>query len=528
MNPPASDLVFSAVGSKRGEPARGLFVVALMGLIALAIGLISTRDGLYIGLRDAPTYLSSSENLANGNGFIMSFGDPGKAIDFDKAYSPVVDFPAGYPVTVSAGVAAGMSPTDSARWLGITLLALIAVVIAWIALDAGLSAPWTGLAALTGAALSLPYVLSPISELLYGLLLVATLGLLGRFVRRRREVFYAIAVLTSAAAMTVRTIGLALLATVLVLGLLTPGRRAVKGIRVLLAAGVGALPIALLIGGGGSRELAWHPAGSVDLKVMANTIAGWFIPPLGGPTMRVALFVLGLGALVVWVRSGAKVEPRTGERVWGRLWFPGVVSALAHFTVLVGSRFLFDAQNTPNPRLLYPAVLSLLVAGVAGFPEQREVGRPARWQKGLAVISVAMLVAASWGAAQDFGSVSDPSSFGSEVFRTSPAVTEVLDMSPGVLIFSNVPDGLWVAGRSGVRPLPVTVDPLSKRTNPLLEDETDRIRSAVESGAVIFYRRGDRDYLLSIDEVRTVAPCVVVDDGTSLVLTGENGPSCGS
>ncbi|MGA7098631.1 MAG: hypothetical protein WB245_13795 [Acidimicrobiia bacterium] len=517
------------MGSKRGEPARaGLVVMALVGLIVLAIGLVATRDGLYIGLRDAPTYLSSSENLANGNGFVMSFGDPGKPIDFASSDSPVVDFPAGYPITLSAGVAAGLSSTDWARWLGIALMTSIAVVVAWVALDSGLSVSWAGLAALIGAALSLPYVVSPMSELLYGLLLVTSLGLLGRFARRRGEVFFVVGALTAAAAMTVRTIGIALLATAVVVGLLTPGRKAVRGLRLLFTVVVGAVPIALLIGGGGSRELAWHPAGSVDLKVMANTIAGWFIPPLGGPTMRVALLVVVVAALFLWVRSGVEVEAEAGERVWRRLWFPGAVSALAHFTVLVVSRFVFDAQNTPNPRLLYPTVLSLLVAGVAGFPELRQEGRSARRRKGLALISVAMLVAASWGAAQEFGSASDASSFGSEAFRTSPAVTEVLDMSPDVLVFSNVPDGLWAAGRSGVRPLPVTVDPLSTRPNPLLEEETDRIQSAVEAGAVIFYRRGDRDYLLGIDEVRAMAPCVVVDDGTSLVLTGESDQSCGA
>lgn len=521
-----SALVFNAVGSKRGEPARRLVVLALVAVAVLSVGVATTNDGLYVGLRDSPTYLSSAENLANGGGFVMSFGDPGKPIDFSATESPVVDFPIGYPATLSAGVALGITPTTAARWIGIGWLTLIAVSLAWIALAAGLTPIWSALVALSGAALSLPYLLAPMSELLYGLLLVITLGLLGRFLRAPSRVVYVLAGVVAAASMTVRTIGIALIGTVAVLGLIAPGTRAAKAFRLIFTGLIGAVPVILLLVGGGSRELAWHPPGSVDLKVLANAVAGWFVPPLVGPTFRVALFVLAALALLAWVKL-TPAEAR-GERpkVWSRPWAPGVVSALAHFAVLIGSRFLFDAQNVPNSRLLYPVVLSLLVGGAMGIARGQGDARPARAGQALAFSCLALLLASSWVAASEFGNASDPSSFGSAAFRLSPAVTLTLGLPDSVPVFSNVPDGLWVAGRPGARPLPVKVDPLSTRPNADLGRESDQMASVIEAGGVIFYRRLDRDYLISEQEVLAIAPCVLVDDGASIVVTGERSSLC--
>ncbi|MGB7861499.1 MAG: hypothetical protein WBM90_13465, partial [Acidimicrobiia bacterium] len=73
-----------ATGSRSVVPA---LVIAL----ACALLLIATSSGLLVGQRDAPSYLSSAENLALGNGYVTSYGDPGKPVDLGDPISPVVD-----------------------------------------------------------------------------------------------------------------------------------------------------------------------------------------------------------------------------------------------------------------------------------------------------------------------------------------------------------------------------------------------------------------------------------------------------
>jgi hypothetical protein len=516
--------------SQRVEPVRSLGVVvtaAIVAAVALLVGILATTNGLFIGLRDSPIYLSSAENLESGNGFVMSFGDPGKPIDFSATQSPVVDYPIGYPAALSVGVALGAESTTAARWIGIVSLALIAVVMACIAFGAGLTPLWSGVVALSSAALSVPYVHAPMAELLYGLLLVICLGLLGRYLREPSRVGFVLAAVAAAASMAVRTIGIALIATVVVYGLIAPGTRAAKTWRVIISGLIGIVPAILLVAGGGSRELAWHPPNSVDVKVMANAVAGWFVPPIVGPTFRVALFIVLALVLVAWIWSGSKTV-RSGEHpgMWSRPWIPGVLSALFHFAVLIASRFLFDAQNVPSSRLLYPVALSLLVAGVMGIAPGLGPARSTRAVQALAVSCIAVLLASSWVAADEALEPSDPASFGSAAFRSSPAFALTLGLPDSVSVFSNVPDGLWAAGRPEARSLPVTYDPLSLRPNVNLGRESDQIQAAVDGGGVIFYRRSDREYLLSEQDILTMAPCVLVDDGGSIVLTGEHSPTC--
>jgi hypothetical protein len=112
-------------------------------------------------------------------------------------------------------------------------------------------------------------------------------------------------------------------------------------------------------------------------------------------------------------------------------------------------------------------------------------------------------------------------------FLESEAVAYLGENEMPASIYSNIPDGLWIAGVAGARALPTVYDPLSLHPNDELGTEISRLSAEVEGGAMIFYdRESDFGYLVEEPELREVAPCVVVDDGRSVLLSAVGNPHC--
>jgi hypothetical protein len=509
-----------------------LLVPGLVAGVVALLAVLATPLGLDVDLRDGPVYLSSAENLVGGNGFVIPFADPGKPIDFDEAGGPVVDFPVGYPAALSIGLILGVDAHDSARLLGVICLGAIAWALTAFASSRGLDLGWAVLIGLTGAALSFPYSLEPRSELLYGLFTVVALVMAARFVQTGRLGPFVLSSLFAALGLLTRTIGIALVGTVGLVGLLVAGSLRLKVFRGLVAVGLGLVPFLFLLSSGGSRDMVWHPPDLRDLKVMVNAVAGWFVPPVGTPTLRTVVFGVALLAAAVWIaRDG--VFPMV--RRWSLTltdpprWLPAVISAVAHFGALIASRTLYDAQNLPGTRLLYPVALSLLIAAVEWVPRATETGsRARRVGHVLAASGLAALVANSWAASLQGAEVRDGMlTFRSNDFLSSPVIGAIGELVPEAVVFSNVPDGLWVAGWDGAWTTPVVVDPLTTRPNDLLEEEMAQIAAKVEeSQALLVYQRDERDYLVDEASLQEIAPCIVADDGSLVLFVAADHPLC--
>ena len=497
----------------------------------LAGGLLfaATSNGLLVALRDNPVYMSSAESLRDGDGYRTPFGDPGKAIDFESNSAPVVDFPVGYPLTLAAGLTVSDDIDSVARWTGILLVAATAAILAMVASRHGLTPMWSAVVALTGAALVFQIALGAMSEPLYIVLLVVTLWAMGRYLWKESVTLLAIGTVAAALSVFVRTTGLALVATVGVIALLGAGSRRTRLIRGFSAVVVGLVPFLFLSLSGGSRELVWHPPGPDSVKVLLNTVASWFVPPVGTPTLRVAVLAVALVAAAFWWFAGrdGSDSPAPGDSRRG--WLPGVTSAVLHFVLLVASIFLFDAQNELGRRLMLPVAVSLLVAGLAAAGrEQTGTEQSSRLTQILAGALLAALVANTWAAAiGGFETADGRRGFNSPQFHRSEVVAAAVDLGATVDVFSNIPDGLWYVEGPGARALPVVVDPLSLQRSRRLEEESARIKELVETeDAVILYERGTREYMISEDDALDLAPCVILDDGAHMLLGGESSPFC--
>jgi len=208
----------------------------------------------------------------------------------------------------------------------------------------------------------------------------------------------------------------------------------------------------------------------------------------------------------------------------------GLWAAVTQVGMLLATRAIFDAQTDPSFRLLYPVALALLVSMVDLACDASVRAKFVRAGDALAAVGlVALIAAAAWvadGAAElreDDGLL-----FAEPGFVDSPALSLVREELVGeVSLYSNVPDGLWVAGIDGVRAIPVDYDPLSLEPNPNLEDEMNRLRAQVDGGAaVVFHRKRPFGYLVDEDALVSIAPCVVTDDGDTVVMTSPDSPVC--
>jgi Dolichyl-phosphate-mannose-protein mannosyltransferase len=514
----------------RSPLRRGAAVVGV--LLALSMGgaaIVGTSQGLTIGPRDSPSYLSSAENLAAGLGYRTPYGDPGKPIDFEETTSPVVDFPPGYPTVLSLGVRMGADSRSTARVISALLVAGITLSVYLAARTLPLfrsGVAGAALVALIAGALTLPYTTSAMSEPLYGFLLILTLATATTYARDKQPLALVLATLLAAAATTVRTSGLALVGTLMVVAWLSLRGSRKRWFTPLAVGLVGVLPFYLSTALG-NRVLAWHPPEIGSAKELLNGVAEWFIPPIGSPTFMVAAFAALVVGLLAWVRPWKGPMTRAGGGSSSPpLWSVALIAGGAHLGLLFVTKFLFSAQLSLGTRQLYPVGLSLLFAVVQYLGTRSETGGK-RMAHGFVVLGICSLLATGWVAAVTLNSVvTGMRGFNSDGFLESETVDHVVGSIPGDHVFTNVPDGLWVAGLANTRPLPIVYDPLSLEDNGAMEEEMSRLADSIGDGAVLFYQLEGRDYMVDLSELRAIAPCEVVADSTAIVLAGTDHARC--
>lgn len=494
----------------------GFAVAVFVGVLSLA----STPEGLLVGQGDPAYYLATSESLAAGDGYRTPFGDVERTI---------TQWPPGYPALLSIGVSLGFDSHDVARFTGVLTISLLGFLLFLYARRRSLGLLGSTLVALVAAVASFRYMLEPRSELTYGLLVLATLALLGKYASVKGTSYLAAASLVAASSVAVRFAGVALVATVVIVAFLVADRFRTRLVHASSALALGLVPLVLF--SAGRRELLWHPPSLDDFKIMANAIAGWFVPPVGSPTQRFAVFTLAVlvGGLLWIVRTRKGEETRPSKQF--RRWLPGTVSAGAHLLVLLVVRTFLRTGVRLTTRLLYPVAISLLVAAV-GWLGQREdsTSKKTHTARALAVFGVAALIAGSWSAILDASATRGGDlHYRSASFVESPVVLATATAIPESYVYSNVTDGLWVAGLDGarLRDTPRLTDP-ELRPNEFLEPEIEEMASRVGNGlaVIFFYRLHERPYLVDEPELRRIAPCVIAEDNEAVLLAGLNHSLC--
>lgn len=511
---------------RNGKVLSGRLFLGLV-LVVVVAGLVSTvlGEGQRIGRRDSPTYLAAADQLVLGNGYQTPFGDRAKPIDFESAVSPVVDFPPGFSGLLAVGLLFGLAGSTSGLIVTVGSVSAIALLFYWYAVRRTGSV-WLGaLVGVIAAGLTLRVSTVLISEPLFGLLTAVALMSAEFFFRTRSSSSYVIAAVAAILATSVRTMGLAIVATVAIVGWVASSSSLNKVVRAsgVLLGGIGTFWILV---GGGSRVVAWHPPDATSLKVAMNAVASILVPPISTPTVRFILLVGVLGAVGMIafrpLRRGSLRSGRSGA------WI-GLLCAGIQMAILLLTRAFVDAQTDPSYRLIYPMVIALLVSSVVwlGSGEERAVPEVRVVISILAVMALVSAAGYGWEDARALRATNGLE-FAATSFLESPGVKLAVSEPEGS-VYSNIPDGLWVAGLDGARALPTTYDPLSLSPSINLDMELARLEEEILNGSSIYIdRRWNFDYLVDEEALLSFAPCVAHEDADSLMLVSRRHRLCRS
>ncbi len=339
------------------------------GLIYLGIALIGaalvyevTREhGIALSV-DSVKYVSTAESLLDGEGFMQ----------FDGL--PYTLWPPLYPMTLAgAGWAGGGDLLAAARWLHITLFALVVLASAFLFRRLTGSDLHGGVAALALVG-AYPVVRSAVlaqSELSFILLVVLFVSTVGAYASRPRVSLLLVAALLAGAAVIQRYAGVALIGAGGLVILAAPGAGGLRR-RVAHAASFGVLssiPFGVwltrnrVVTGTWMGERLPPPRTLIrNAEDVLDTVSAWFFPQQSLPLeTRLELLAIGFAAVIVccaagvWLRRDREPEDR---RASNALAITALVVVVVYVAFLLASSSV-SFYGRLNHRYLSPVYIPL-------------------------------------------------------------------------------------------------------------------------------------------------------------------------
>jgi hypothetical protein len=520
-------------------------LLAAAGGVAAAAALVAGRHGLAFA-SDSAVYLGTAQNLVGGRGptspITLAFTDafsPLRTFGFDGAV-PVTTLPPGYATVLAAFAALGVSLDAAARLVGALSLGTAAAAIAlmahrltrgsWAAAAGAVlvflvaGSVFDGFYPSSWVLLSI-YVLSETLFLAASLLAVLAVA---RLVRRgtTRDVWWA--GLAIGATVTMRYLGVAVLAAALVVVLFRttwPRRTRVRRALGLAALGLG--PTVLWLAGlwatvGRGRPSTPLRPRSRELDLFADgldDVAHWFVPTSVTGWASVAV-VLAVAALVtVGVRfvrarpAGAGAPPWQGP---DRLFELLALFTAGYVGLLFLSRWLANSNLEFDGRLLAPvrAVAAVVLVSVGYHVLLGVLGgrRGGRAPRSAATATLLACVAVSLpGVAGTVDLLAEGTPIGRP--RAEGMLRAVDELPPGSRLLTNAPETIWlVTGRRSVL-VPVQQVPEVGRRNPTYARDLAQMPAAL---------REERTFLVLLDgyDGRTLADAGTIGRRAPLELVG--------
>lgn len=531
MSPPANVQLKSGDSSvaERAQtrwPNVALGVLSLAGFASL---LLATRWGIGIDY-DSVAYIAAARYFLNGH-------------DYPAWLYPAAHWPPLLPGVLAAIGAFRLDPEVGARWLNACLfaanIALAGMMVARYTGGLGWSALLASFLMLASQDMLLIHSMAWSEPLFIFLVLLAILLLVEYLDRASPALLAASAGLTACAFLT-RYLG-GTLVVAGALGLLLLGRRRLwrRAVDAAFFGTVGAVPTVLWMlrgiheaGRTADRVVASHPVTVADLMVGLQTASAWLIPKRVPD--RAILFLVVVVAVGVAAAISSKTSRRHEEGSCDQVFvaLPALLSifVIAYVGLLLAAISFVD-RAILNERTLSPvfaAMLILLSCTVAR-----------RWRAGqfsgllrLGLILLAIYVAALStfrGTSYVLGAYRDGLGTGRPEWRRSELVRRVKALPVGVLVYSNLPDAIYILTGRPAALIPQKADPVSGLRNPAYATQFLAMKQDLEGGravlvllALLEYERG-ADHSGRASELRSGLPLTVVaqtNDGEIYRLQG--------
>ena len=410
---------------------------------SLALLLLATPYGLGVS-PDSTQYLSAAENFLRGDGLRVHWWDEGT--------QPLTHFPPGFVILLSFLTGLGLTADLSARL--INSLALVTSALLAFALTRKASGSATaGLFGAAAVVLARDFMAAHAmiwSEPTFVALMLGALLATTRAVETGRMTPVVLAAMLVGLSGLTRYVAPAVVGACM-LALLTAGASSLRQrVQRTFALGVVAsLPLAALMafnasqaGAATNRELAFHPPGQAEFTSALATAYYW-VMPLDMPLWTRFVIFVAVGWAGAFLLRAIMQSRREGPQVQPEARYARIVLALCcicYLAFLLVSLTLFDAQSTPDRRLLLPVLPPFTVLVVAGLSDAIRV--PARRRASVAlgaVLSIALLLSlAQW----IVESRRDGLGYSAPVWKQSALIAAVRSMGPNTTIFSNAPGAI--------------------------------------------------------------------------------------
>ena len=459
----------------------------LIAVAAFAIVLFATRWGIATS-SDSARYIRTARH-------ILGREADGPTPIFAPAEQ--AHFPPLYPNLLALASLGGNDPLDAARWVHALLMAANVVVAAELVRRfSGSIVAALFVAALMAVSPTSVFIHTwALSEALYFLLTLLSLGLLTASITRPRRTLIVAAALLAGAGMLTRYAGVAIIPAGAIALLLVRERR--WGARVvdatIFVAIAGSLPAAwsvrnaIMLGSSTNRVVAFHPIGLSHLADAARTFCGWFY--INDPTAY-ALPVLATLVVGVFLVAGALIAVR-------KLSAPNDAAAMSRtlllfivcFAVMLAWSISFVDYHTPvDERILAPVWAAwVIVIGVV-LATANKLKRPiacATW--GLAIALA--LVGTARSAVTVRNQHNRGGGFAHTQWRNSPTLAALRELPRERILYSNAPGVIYLLTNwPVVISLPTEYNASSRLPDPDYPQRLAQMREDLQSGrAVLVY-----------------------------------------
>jgi hypothetical protein len=449
------------------------------------------------------------------------------------AASALAHYPPLYPLLLASGGFLDIDPLDTARWLSAGFLALNVFLVGYIVCGASRNAPWLGIFGSVVMIASLPVLAAhatALSEPVFLLLALAGLHLVAVHIERPTRTRLLAAAVVLGLALLARYAGAACVIAgglaVLVLG----SRPLAERLRNALLFGViSALPmLAWMLRGAGAgarpmgREIAFHPVGRAHVWQALYTASDWLLVPRWTPGV-VRLAALGLliaGMVLIVVRRRAEQPVPTIVAVL--IIFIGTYTAF-----LAMSISFFDANTPLDDRILLPVFTAgLMIVLHVSDCVWLAVRRKPAFTMAAATLTV-VFVLAHGSRSLDVMAVSYAEGWGftSTDWKESPTVARVKTLPEGTLIYTNLPEVLYLHTGRTPRSIPRQRYLMTGQPNREFSSQLAAVNRELRTqcGVVVYFRtRPEQKSIPGEQQLRarlSVRPVAEAADGLILGAT---------
>ena len=511
----------SPIGVAQQLSSRAVCAAAsALALIGAGILAVATRWGIGI-YTDSVVYIGAARSILAGDGF-QFLNDIGQ-------FSPITQYPPGYPWLIAAFAWTGFDPLDSARLISIIFCAGNSLLVAYIVFRSTASFGAMLLAVfLSFAAFPMVYINSQaLSEPPFIFLTLLGVCFLARYLQKSHRAsiyWFALAIGLSC---LVRYVGIAFgmtgAAVILFYGRDDWRKRLIDAVTFSV---LSAIPIVgwvvrnyLSAGNAVNRTFGFHLPALADLLPSMDTVGHWLLPT---SVVDNALWPSRLFMLLVFMLFYGLVR----KVDWWCSWYP----RLMIYCVIGYGSFLFISFSFNDQPLFFdtrtlalPYVATMIVV-LSITTEWLRVNRPGgkswRWFEFDCAVVILLALQMINGVVWLRQSYVNGIGFATDTWRNSELIHFAKNAPASTPIVSNAPDFIYTLTGRRTAMIPYKADPNSRQPNQHYAQAITVMHQQLKQPNAVFVYFNDEDrlwYLPSIKELESAIPLHAVKtakDGT--------------